>query len=102
MTNTTNIYNEIQIITQSEGFNRPIFLQDMRYPIIETIIEEVYKVEKDMTVVSERYNPFRKETAYTVNRTIITGWKIVGVFYDYGKACRFARKYAKQNGLKVC
>jgi len=84
----------------SSSLNQPIIIVDYSNPIIETVIEEVEIVREGMKVISERFNPFFKTTFYKVERTMITGYKTVGSFFDYRVAVQVAKKYAKDNGLK--
>jgi hypothetical protein len=89
----------VGIITSSK-LNQPIWVIDYSSPVVETVIEEVELVRDGMTIISERFNPFFKTTFYKVERTMITGYKKVGSFFDYRIAVQVAKKYAKENGLK--
>jgi len=53
-----------------------------------------------MKVISERYNPFFKKTVYKIEITAVTDYYLVAYFYDYAKAVKTAKEYAKKNNLK--
>ena len=84
----------------SSGLNKPIYVLDYSKPIIEEIIEEVEKLPEGAIIISERFNPFFKKTFYKIKRTAITGFKVVGCYFDYRIATQSARRYAKENNLK--
>lgn len=84
----------------SEKMHQPILVMDYSKPILETITEDVEIVKPDMKVISERYNPFFKKTVFTIEREMVTGYHCAGRFFDYLKAVWFAKKYARENGLK--
>lgn len=98
-TQNTNSENIVTLYFQKDGF-KPVLVLDKSKPIYETITYETEVIEPGMRVISERYNPFFKQTAYKVEKTILSGWECVYYSQDYLKAERFAKSYAKRTGLK--
>lgn len=91
--------NTVTLQYSKESLNKPVLVLDMSKPIYETIVEEVEVVNDGMTVLSERFNPFFKTTFYKVERKTITGFTCVYKTFDYLKAVRFAKYYAKKEKL---
>ena len=81
-----------------DKLNQPILVFDWSKTIVETVTEQVSELKEGMTVVSEKYNPFFKQTVYVVNRNIQHP-TCVGRFFNSFAAVQFAKKYAKQNNL---